>query len=114
LAPTGESVIGLAMDDAGFYTSVLNGSTSAIIGAPLDTGAQRTIAANESAGAMAVDATDLYWAARIGCAILRAPKTGGKTTVLLLDQCAGITAIAVDETSVWFTTPSGAVKRLPK
>jgi hypothetical protein len=89
----------IAVDSANIYwTNFGDSCPGSVMRAPLDGGTAVTLASGGTPGALAVDATNVYFAS--GGDILKVPISGGATTTLASGQAAD--AIAIDSTAVYW------------
>ena len=121
-AAIGPSAAAIAVDATSVYLA-LNDSLGVgeIVNVPIGGGAQTALATGRTGGvvAIAVDADNVYWIEGSGTiqqgAVAAVPKGGGLTSVL----ATGLTdpsAIAVDDSGVYFTSleSPGKIERIPK
>jgi hypothetical protein len=109
LASAQPALWGIAMDSTGIYWMNGEATTAAVVKVPLAGGAVTTLAsapvgsyADSVVGALAVDATFVYWVARD--AVMRVPIEGGKPTTLAPSGAGVHAAIALSATDVYWTT----------
>jgi len=72
--------------------------------APLDGGSPMRVTSVDTATALALAGTDVYFAA--GYVLMKAPLAGGPATALCTAAGAPVDAVAVDDTNVYFTSYS--------
>ncbi len=90
---------------------------SLLMKAPLSGGALTTLAsATTSIGSLAVDGVDVYYVTQAAsvASLQKTPVSGGAVTTLVTPQVAGISSMAVDDTSAYFLGATGLFKVTPK
>ncbi len=109
LASAQPALWGIAMDSTSLYWMNGEAGTAAVVKVPLAGGTVTTLAsapagsyAASVVGALAVDATFVYWVARD--AVMRVPIEGGKPATLAPSGAGVHTGIALSATDVYWTS----------
>ena len=106
----GSSFCGILLSDDGAAYCVPPGGPVTRTG---DDGNTTTLTTVSSGTAAALDATYLYFGDKpaSGGLLLKIPKLGGTATVIAHEEA---TALAVDDTAIYWATPKGYIRRLLK
>ncbi|HEX8789452.1 MAG TPA: protease pro-enzyme activation domain-containing protein [Polyangiaceae bacterium] len=80
---------------------------------PVGGGAETNIAPSTESFGMAIDSTNVYWTNTATFGVMKVPKAGGSPVVLATTSGFNPIRIAVDGTTVYFTTDGGPLMSVP-